>query len=80
MTVVMTAVMTPTWTLDLHFRRIHQGLKEGGGGGGEGGGGGGGEGGGGGGGEGGGEGGGGRTRWEERNSIRARCTFNFCDL
>ena len=23
---------------------------------------------------------GGRTRWEERNSIRARCTFNFCDL
>ena len=22
--------------------------------------------------------GGGRMRWEERNSIRARCTFNFC--
>ena len=49
MTVVMTAVMTPTWTLDLHLCRRHQGLKEGGGGGGEGGGGGGG------GGEGGGE-------------------------
>ena len=32
MTVVMTAVMTPTWTLDLHLRRRHQGLKEGGGG------------------------------------------------
>ena len=35
MTVVMTAVMTPTWTLDLHLRRRHQGLKEGGGGGAE---------------------------------------------
>ena len=63
MTVVMTAVMTPTWTLDLHLRRRHQGLKEVGG---EG--------------EGEGEREGGRTRWEERNSIRARCTFNFCDL
>ena len=43
MTVVMTAVMTPTWTLDLHLCRRHQGLKEGGGGGGGGGGEGGGE-------------------------------------
>ena len=61
MTVVMTAVMTPTWTLDLHLCRRHQRLKEGGGGGG------------------GGK-GGGKTRWEERNSITARCMFNFCDL
>ena len=34
----MTAVMTQTWTLDLHLRRRHQRLKEGGGGRGRGGG------------------------------------------